>query len=82
MARTQGEQHNSGHSHLFTIGDEEAVEVLMGKLEESGVRQQRREKLRQALEVASKQYKAATAKERKAFFHGMLTGYGVALKLW
>jgi hypothetical protein len=25
---------------------------------------------------------STTVKERKAFFHGLLTGYAVALKLW
>jgi hypothetical protein len=42
----------------------------------------RREKLLKALEGASRRYKNSDQKERQAFFHGLLTGYAVALKLW
>lgn len=34
-----------------------------------------------ALEDASRHYNMAADKERKAFFHGLVTGYAVALKL-
>jgi hypothetical protein len=47
-----------------------------------GSHQQRREKLMKALGDASHPYNTSTDKERKAFFHGLLTGYSVALKLW
>lgn len=47
-----------------------------------GPHQQRRERLLKALEEASRRYHSTTVKERKAFFHGLLTGYAVALKLW
>ena len=36
IARTQPKEGNHQHYHLFTIGDNEAVQVLMGKLEETG----------------------------------------------
>jgi len=70
------------HSHQFTIADDEAVMVLLNKLVSSGSHQQRREKLLKALDDASQRYRSSTQKERKAFFHGLLTGYAVALKLW
>ena len=70
------------HTHQYTIADDEAVKVLLDKLVSSGSHQQRREKLLKALEEASRRYSGTTVKERKAFFHGLLTGYAVALKLW
>ena len=72
----------TAHSHKFAIGDDEAVRVLLDKLLVGGTHQERREKLLQALEQASRRYKDSTQKERQAFFHGLLTGYAVALKLW
>lgn len=70
------------HTHRYTIADDEAVEVLVDKLTAHGLHQQRREKLLKALDGASQHYNASIDKERKAFFHGLLTGYAVALKLW
>jgi hypothetical protein len=70
------------HTHQYTIADDEAVKVLLDKLLISGSYQQRRDKLLKALEEASRRYNSTTVKERKAFFHGLLTGYAVALKLW
>ena len=70
------------HTHKYTIADDEAVTVLLDKLLSSGSHQQRREKLLKALDEASRCYNSTTIKERKAFFHGLITGYAVALKLW
>ena len=70
------------HNHRYTIADDDAVKTLVDKLSMRGRLQQRREKLFQALEKASERYKTSTQKERKAFFHGLMTGYAVALKLW
>jgi hypothetical protein len=70
------------HTHRYTIADDEAVKVLLDKLLARGSHQQRREKLLKALDEASQRYNSSTQKERKAFFHGLLTGYAVALKLW
>ena len=70
------------HTHQYTIADDEAVRVLLDKLLSTGSHQQRREKLLKALDEASQRYKSTTQRERKAFFHGLLTGYAVALKLW
>ena len=70
------------HTHRYTIADDEAVEVLVDKLTAHGSHQQRREKLLKALDDASRHYNASADQERKAFFHGLLTGYAVALKLW
>jgi hypothetical protein len=70
------------HTHKFTIADEDAVHVLLNKVLDHSARQQRREKLLRAVKDASRGYETSTARERKAFFHGLLTGYAVALKLW
>ncbi len=70
------------HTHQYTIADDEAVKVLLDKLLSGGPHQHRREKLLKALDDASQRYNSSTQKERKAFFHGLLTGYAVALKLW
>ena len=72
----------AGHTHLYTIADDEAVKVLLDKLLISGPHQQRREKPLKALDDASQRYTSATQKERKAFSQGLLTGYAVTLKLW
>jgi hypothetical protein len=70
------------HTHQYTIADDEAVKVLLDKLLIGGPHQQRREKLLKAPDDASRRYNSSTQKVRKAFFHGLLTGYAVALKLW
>ena len=69
------------HDHRFTIADDAAVQVLLDKMLGGGTRQKRREKLLKALDEASRHYENSTQKERQAFFHGLLTGYAVALKL-
>ncbi|OGP23677.1 MAG: hypothetical protein A2038_09595 [Deltaproteobacteria bacterium GWA2_57_13] len=70
------------HEHKYTIADDKAVHVLLDKMLGGGTRQKRREKLLKALDEASRHYQNSTGKERQAFFHGLLTGYAVALKLW
>ncbi len=72
----------SHHTHKYGIADEEAVQLLVDKLLAGGSRQQRRERLLKALDQASRRYKDSNQKQRQAFFHGLLTGYAVALKLW
>ncbi|MGH7843649.1 MAG: hypothetical protein ACREQW_00550 [Candidatus Binatia bacterium] len=70
------------HDHKYTIADDQAVHVLLDKMLGGGTRQKRREKLLKALDEASRHYQNSSQKERQAFFHGLLTGYAVALKLW
>jgi hypothetical protein len=70
------------HDHKYTIADDKAVQVLLDKMVGGGTRQRRREKLLKALDEASRHYENSSQKERQAFFHGLLTGYAVALKLW
>jgi hypothetical protein len=72
----------SPHNHKYTIADEEAVQLLLRKLLTGGPHQQRREKLLKALDQAARRYEDSNQKQRQAFFHGLLTGYAVALKLW
>jgi hypothetical protein len=68
------------HSHKFTIADDEAVSTLLAKLVD-GRKQHTRERLLRALDDAARHYKDSHQKVRQAFFHGLLTGYAVALKL-
>jgi hypothetical protein len=69
------------HDHKYIIADDDAVQVLLDKMLGGGTRQKRREKLLKALDEASRHYEKSNQKERQAFFHGLLTGYAVALKL-
>ncbi len=70
------------HSHKFTIADDDAVHTLVDKLVNVGSQQKvRREKLLRALDDAARHYKDSDQKVRKSFFHGLLTGYAVSLKL-
>ena len=46
-----------------------------------GGKQGRRDKLLRALDDAARHYKDSNQKVRQAFFHGLLTGYAVALTL-
>jgi hypothetical protein len=69
------------HSHRFTIADDDAVRVLLDKLVKGGAKPARREKLLRALDDAARHYKDSNQKVRQAFFHGLLTGYAVALTL-
>ena len=70
------------HPHPFVIADSDAVRTLSTKVEAWGQHQQRRERLLKAFHQAACAYGSAGNIERKAFFHGLLTGYAVALKLW
>ena len=69
------------HSPKFTIADEEAVRVLAEKLLNGVSKKPLRDKILRAGAVATRHYKDSNRKERRAFFHGLLTGYAVALKL-
>jgi hypothetical protein len=76
-----GKSPNSPHSHKYTIADDDAVETLMHKLENVGVDQAQRKRIQQAIESATEEYRESSETERKAFFHGMLTGIAVGLKV-
>jgi hypothetical protein len=69
------------HPHQFTIADEDAVAALIRKLVNGGPREERRRRLLSALDAAARRYKDSNQKVRQAFFHGLLTGYAVALKI-
>jgi hypothetical protein len=69
------------HSHKFTIADEDAVRTLVDKLVTARPGPLHREKLLRALDDAARHYGNSHRKVRQAFFHGLLTGYAVALKL-
>ena len=55
------------HTHQYTIADDEAVKVLLDKLLSSGPHQQRREKLLQALEEASRCYTVPLRRSARHF---------------
>ena len=76
------EFHPPAHTHKLGIADDEAVRILLEKLLAEGPHQERRDKLLKALDQAWTRYEGSSQKERQAFFHGLLTGYAVALKLW
>jgi hypothetical protein len=68
-------------SGKFVIADQDAVRMLVAKLTAPrGSRAVDEKKLLQALDQAAQQYKHSDQKVRQAFFHGLLTGYGVGLK--
>lgn len=69
------------HTHTFTIADDDAVRALIDKLAGRGAKGVRREKILRALDDAARHYQDSNQKVRRAFFHGLLTGYAVALKL-
>jgi hypothetical protein len=69
------------HTHKFTIGDDAAVHALLNKLTKNGSKQVGRGKLLRALDDAARHYEDSNQKVRQAFFHGLLTGYAVALKV-
>jgi Arc/MetJ-type ribon-helix-helix transcriptional regulator len=69
------------HAHQFTIADDDAVRELVKKLAGKSGTQARRNKLLRALDDATRHYQDSNQKVRQAFFHGLLTGYAVALKL-
>jgi hypothetical protein len=69
------------HTHRFTIGDDAAVHALLNKLTKNGSKQAGRAKLLRALDDAARHYGDSNQKVRQAFFHGLLTGYAVALKV-
>lgn len=69
------------HTHKFSIADKDAVQVLIEKLgAPNGSRDVDAQKLHSALDSASRRYRQSREKVRRAFFHGLLTGYGVGLK--
>ncbi|MGH9378549.1 MAG: hypothetical protein ACRD1I_07100 [Terriglobia bacterium] len=70
------------HRHKYSIADTDAVAEYTRKLSAWDSHQHRREKLLKALAEAAQQSDQASDEKRKAFFHGLLTGYAVALKLW
>jgi len=69
------------HPHKFTIADDDAVRALLTKLADGRKHQRSRERLLHALDDAARHYNDSDQKVRQAFFHGLLTGYAVALKL-
>jgi len=74
-------QISAKHTHKFSIADRDAVRVLLEKLgAPNGSRDVDAEKLYRALDSASLRYSQSSQEIRRAFFHGLLTGYGVGLK--
>jgi hypothetical protein len=69
------------HSHKYTIADDEAVNALLSKLVNGKGDERSRNRLLSALDDAARHYRDSDGKVRQAFFHGLLTGYAVALKL-
>jgi hypothetical protein len=81
------------HDHKYKIGDPAALKALVDKLDLHGAEQKRRNRLMKAVKKAEDIAKSAAdpkgAKGKKkytseevAFYHGLLTGYSVALRIW
>ena len=69
------------HTHKFSIADQDAVRVLLGKLGTSnGSHSVDDDRLLRALDSAARRYGQSRREVSRAFFHGLLTGYAVALK--
>jgi hypothetical protein len=69
------------HTHKFSIADQDAVAQLLKHIEApQGSQIVDREKLLGALASAARRYEQAHRQARRAFFHGLLTGYAVGLK--
>jgi hypothetical protein len=72
---------SKNHPHIFSIADDDAVDVLVGKLgSPSGSRTVDKGKLMQALSSAVRRYNESPFESSRAFYHGLLTGYTVGLK--
>ncbi len=78
------------HDHKFSIGDPAALKALVEKLDNHGAKQtHKRNRLLKAVKKAEDIAKSASGKNPKkkykpeeiAFYHGLLTGYSVALML-
>ena len=70
-----------GHSHQFTIADQDAVRTLLARLADpQGSRSVDADRLSLALDDARRRFASTDERERQAFFHGLLTGYAVGLK--
>lgn len=69
------------HTHKFSIGDDDAVQTLVGKLVDGDRQKTHAGNLMRALDDAARHYGDSSQKVRQAFFHGLLTGYAVAIKL-
>jgi hypothetical protein len=70
-----------GHSHQFTIADADAVATLVARLQHpQGSSRIDVRRLRSAMDRAARAYGGTRQKTRQAFLHGLLTGYGIALK--
>lgn len=75
-----------GRSEPLTIGEAEAVEVLFNKIQGHGRPQdEQRQRLLEAVEWAHRMYEGRVPEvddpEQRAFYHGLLTGYSVAMRL-
>jgi hypothetical protein len=69
------------HSHRFSIADKDAVRALLTKVgAPTGSHCVDGDKLVRAVGQAARQYDHARQPLAEAFFHGLLTGYAVALK--
>lgn len=76
--------HAKNNLSQFKVGNEVAVDVLISKItSSSNPRLQRRQRLLEAVNQAQAMYQLAQTQadpEGLAFYHGLLTGYAVALQ--
>lgn len=64
----------------YTVAQPEAVEELSGKFAVSAKRNADWKRLVRAFERAHTRYAEVASPDTRGFYHGLLTGYAVALK--
>lgn len=77
---------NLERSEPLTVGEAEAVDVLFRKiLDHTRPSDSQRQRLLEAVEWARRKYEGSVKdvedREQRAFYHGLLTGYAVAMRL-
>jgi len=65
----------------FTVGQSEAVEVLMAKLHGRFEDSPAHRRLSKAIGRAHTRHRQVSTPDNRGFYHGLLTGYAVAMKV-
>jgi hypothetical protein len=69
------------HTHKYAIADRDAVSIMLKKVSEpEGSHSVDSVRLMRALAAAARKYTQSRQEVNQAFFHGLMTGYAVALK--
>ncbi len=69
----------SAHRHLF-VGDPQAVQILAGKISTKSREEPAWQRIVRAATKAQARHEGVRTQGDLGFYHGLLTGYAVALK--